>query len=289
MRSAPLPSTVSLRSVSLLPRLPASLRLRGRDHGRAPAVDLDNQDFAIVVGHRPSGSVEKAAGRCADRVDHAQRRPGARRPLMKLGKEAPGIAKGQHRAELRDGRHGAQAEAAAQPQLTIYGQIGSTTATQRTTDWPRKPDFAEARADVCVAARGCVQRIACTIMLVSGGARPARRTRQEQPHQRTTQGKQRRPQLRLRGRQRHFLALRDRGRRLHCALDLSARKLDTARHGVLSGWCSCFATGYLPELSPYFQPTRANRSISLCFSSADRELHPIDIVEFYKTDVVGKS
>src|SRR5512138_174995 len=121
-------ATVSLGPAQLTPWLPPPLRLRGRDHRRPSAVDLDDQHLAVVVGH--GCRVEKAARFRSDRVDHAQRRSRARRPLVKLGEEPAGVAKGQHCAELRDRRHGSQAEAAAQSQLAIDRQIRPATPAQ---------------------------------------------------------------------------------------------------------------------------------------------------------------
>ena len=50
----------------------------------------------------------------------------------------------------------AQAEAAAQSQLTIDWQISSTTAAQRMPDPTRKRDLPEARADLTAAPRSRV-------------------------------------------------------------------------------------------------------------------------------------
>ena len=274
MFAAALSTPVALRPAPLAPGLSAALRLRGRDHRCTPAVHLDDQYLTIVLGHR--GRVEKVASLRPDSVDHAKGRTRARCPLMKLGEKAASIAKGEHRAELRDRRHRAQAEAGAQTQLTVDRQIRAPAPPQRAAYRPRERDFAKARADLAVAARRRVQRVARAVVLVGRRSGPRRGTRQEQCEQRASKGQQRCPQLLFRRSQRDPFAFRDGCGLSDRVLDFSFRTLDTARHGVLSGWCSCFATGYLPELSPYFQPARAKRSKSLCFLSAVWELHPKD-------------
>lgn len=51
-----------------------------------------------------------------------------------------------------------------------------------------------------------------------------------------------------------------------------------------------FTTGYLPRVGPELQPTSRNRSNSLCFSHADRELHPYHFTkDGVETLVVAKA
>jgi len=75
---------------------------------------------------------------------------------------------------------------------------------------------------------------------------------------------------------RRALRFRAPARALDRVLDFALRSLHSP-HGAPSGWCSCVATGYLPRMGPVFQLTLRNRSISLCFPSADRELHPTQL------------
>ena len=266
-------ATVSFRSLRLPSPLTASRVLRRGDHRCAATVDLDHEDFSVVIGR--SVRVEKAASFGADSVDHAQRRTRARCPLVKLSEQATRRPERHQRAELYDRRHRPEAEARAHAELAIDGKVSTTTTADRAPDGSYERDLAEPRADLAPTPRVRVERESPAVVLVGQGSRTGSVSHEKQGHNRTPEVKQRRPKLSLdRSKCRRVLRFRASTNALDRALDISSGALDSRRHGAPSGWCSCFATGYLPRMSPFFQPTRRNRSISLCFSSADRELHP---------------
>src|SRR5262249_38261339 len=71
-----------------LSRLRSSLVLSRADHRRAPAVDLDDENLAVVV--RRCHGLEKGSCLSADRIDDSQSAARARHPLAEGRKDTTG-------------------------------------------------------------------------------------------------------------------------------------------------------------------------------------------------------
>ncbi len=240
MLASPQTAPVSLRSLDLLSRLTASRVLCRGDHRCAAAVDLDHENFPVVLGH--SIRVEKAASFGADRVDHAQRRTRARRPLVKLREQATRCPKGHQRAEMHDRRYRPEAEARARAELAIDGKVGAAATSDWTTHGSYERDLAEPRADLAPTPRVRVERESPAVMLVGRWLRTGSVSHEKQGHYRTPEMKQRCPEFSLDSRKRRrVLRFRASTNSLARALDIPFGALDSRRHGAPSGWCSCFS------------------------------------------------
>src|SRR3990167_3512149 len=222
---------VASSAVAWLAWLSPAFALGRIDHRYAAAIDLDDEDVA-VIGRRRSG-LEEPTRLGADRVDHAQDRALARRPLAEAVKGRARGGERHLRGQPRHGDHGAEAEATHQAQRAIDRQIARTATTIGAPPArPREGNLAETCPDLGAGGTPRIQDEVHTLVSVLHRPWPRSLPRQEQRDGAASQREHCGPQLLLDDCERaRSVGV---GNRLHtraCPLDVAAQHLHTRHRG----------------------------------------------------------
>src|SRR5277367_89598 len=266
--AATLPPFMALRTGRTALRSPMGLPtprvLAARDCGRALAVHRDDEHVAVVFGRR--GVIKEGSRFGTHPIHHAQRRSLTRTPFEDIAERRACPAEGHLRAQLHQRRDHEEAEATAQTQFPIEGQVASRTLpADQATDGALVLDLAEARAHLARLGPGDLVR--ATLVLVSARSRTRGAAGDPERHQRAPDRQHRGPQRRLEHRERTGLPLVGLPeRRVERGLDVSPLLVDTRRHrGPLLADCRRSQRDY---------PRREGRR--LCASRQEPRGAPLD-------------